>query len=223
MTKRVGLILCGAGFKDGSEIHEATLALLALEEAGAVVQCLALAKPIPAPLNHRTMAPYVDAAPRLQIDEAARIARGNVKDLTTVKATDFDAVVVPGGFGAALNLCDFAAKGAGLTVDPDVAKFLTDAHGAGKPIGAICIAPVLLAKVFGAKRPRLTIGTDKATAEALAALGAEHVDCAASDCVVDERLKLVTTPAYMLGETIREIHQGIRRLSAEVLRLTSRT
>ncbi len=214
----VAVVLCGSGFKDGSEIHESVLAMLALEEAGATVQCLSLAKPQADAVNHLTMEPY--AAPRSMIEEAARIARGNVKDLTTVTPADFDAVVLPGGFGAAKNLCDFAAKGAAMRVDADLERFLLGMHEAKKPIGAICIAPVVLAKLFGRQNPELTIGNDPETAAALVELGVQHVACAVDAIVVDRKNLFVSTPAYMLGASVKDIHQGIRKLANEVVRMT---
>lgn len=216
--KKVAVILSGCGFKDGSEIHESVLAMLGLEQAGAVVSCFAPEQPQTMVVNHRTGA-TIDAE-RSVIDEAARIARGEIKPLKDLSPADFDAVVLPGGFGAAMNLCDFASKGAEMSVNPDLEKFLMGMHEAGKPIGAICIAPVILAKVFGRQGARITIGTDKETAAALTKLGVQHVDCSPDDMIVDDANKLVTTPAYMLGASVGDVAPGIFKLTKEVVRLT---
>ena len=151
----------------------------------------------------------VEGANRDMRVEAARIARGPVADLAEVDPDLVDAILLPGGFGAAKNLCDFAVAGADCTVNADLASFLQRAHGAGKVIGAMCIAPVILARVFGRElRPRLTIGNDPATAEAVIAMGAEHVECSVTETLVDEQNNFVTTPAYMLAQNIGEVFDG---------------
>lgn len=214
---RVGLVLSGSGFKDGSEIQEAVIAMLALEEAGATVVCLA---PDVELVTTRHLPDGDGAAlPRRNVlEESARIARGQVRDLQAVSEHDFDAIVLPGGFGAALNLSTFATEGTGMTVEPGLERLLRAMYAAKKPIGAICIAPVIIAKLFGPSGVRLTIGTDRDTAAAVTALGAVHVDCEVTGCVTDEAQKIVTTPAYMLAESVKDIHQGIRRLAGEVVR-----
>jgi enhancing lycopene biosynthesis protein 2 len=131
-----------------------------------------------------------------------------VAALDELDPATLDAVLLPGGFGAAKNLCDFAVEGAGCAVDDAVAAFLRDVRAAGKPIGAMCIAPVILARLFGADHPRLTIGDDADTAAALEAMGAQHVACAVRECVVDENLRIVTTPAYMLAQSIDDVFAG---------------
>jgi enhancing lycopene biosynthesis protein 2 len=218
MTK-VALVLSGCGFKDGSEIHETVLAMLGLEQAGATISCFAPAGNQPAVINHLTGEKTDES--RSMLAEAARIARGRIRDLKEASPADFDAVVLPGGFGAACNLSDFATAGAGATVNPDLEKFLIGMHEAGKPIGAICIAPAVVARVFGKQQATLTIGHDKDTAGAIAAMGAKHVDAPVDGIVIDSRNRIVSTPAYMLGEKVSDIAPGIFKLTAEVVKMAN--
>lgn len=220
MSPRVGLVLSGCGFKDGSEIHESVLAMLALEEAGAKLQIFAPDLAQAAVIDHLTGEKIPTS--RNMLHEAARIARGHIQDLAKAKVEDIDAVVIPGGFGAATNLCNFATHGADMTVNPHLVRLLEKAHELQKPIGAICIAPVILAKVFGKMGCRVTIGSDHETAQTLSRMGATHVNCAVDGIVVDEANRLVTTPAYMLGQSVRDIHHGIRKLADEVVRQVKR-
>jgi enhancing lycopene biosynthesis protein 2 len=215
---RIGVILSGCGVLDGSEIHEAVLTLLALDRAGAKVQCLAPNKDQHHVVNHLTKQPTQEK--RNVLVESARIARGHVKDIATVSAEEFDAVILPGGFGAAKNLSDYASKGDKCELDPGVRKFLQDMRKAGKPIGGICISPVLLAKAFGSNgSPKITIGKHPETANHIESMGAEHISCPVDDFIVDKETQIVTTPAYMLAESITEAASGIERLVHEVLRL----
>jgi enhancing lycopene biosynthesis protein 2 len=214
---RVGVLLSGCGFQDGAEIHESVLTLLALDRAGAEVACFAPDVAQTVVVNHATGEATKES--RNVLVESARIARGDVRDVAQARARDLDALVLPGGFGAALNLSDFATKGAACTVHPEVARLLREMHAAGKPIGAICIAPAVLARALGPAHPRLTIGDDVATAAGLTACGAVHVACPVDRFVVDEVNRIVSTPAYMLGPTIRHVAQGIERCVGEVLRL----
>ncbi len=214
---RVAVILSGSGVFDGSEIHEAVLTLAALDKAGAQVKCLAPDKTFKV-VNHLTHQETGES--RSVLEESARIARGKVTDIAKADPNDFDAVILPGGFGAAKNLCSFAGQGANCEVDPGLKKFLLAMNRAGKPIGAICIAPVILAKALGTNgSPRLTIGTDPETANHLETMGAEHISCPVDDVVVDTDQKIVTTPAYMLAQRIGEAAQGINKLVHEVLKL----
>lgn len=214
---RVGVILSGCGVQDGSEIHEAVLTLLALDEAGAEAVCLAPNKPQTRVFDHYAGKETKEA--RNCLIESARIARGKITDLAEASADDLDAVILPGGFGAALNLCDFALKGEKCAVDPQVQKLLRQMHRAGKPIGAICIAPAVLAAALGEDHPSLTIGTDEGTAKKLEALGAQHVACKVEKHVVDKVNRLVTSPAYMLAGSIKELRMGITLTVEEILRL----
>lgn len=211
---KIGVILSGCGVLDGSEIHEAVLLLLSLNQRGAEYQCMTPDKPA-AVVNHLTKKP--EAEPRNILAEAARIARGEILRLADVKGDEYDGFVLPGGFGAAKNLCTFATDGAECEVDPDVARVLTEAHQAGKPLGFACIAPTVAAKVFGAESPKLTIGHDAEIAAGLEAMGAKHVTCDVKDIVVDETHKIVTTPAYLEAKNLAELYLGLDKLVAQVL------
>jgi enhancing lycopene biosynthesis protein 2 len=151
--------------------------------------------------------------------EAARITRGAIVDVKSVKAADLDALILPGGYGAAKNLCTFATEGVKLQVDPDVERLVRDMATAGKPLGFICIAPVIAAKVLGSRKVKLTIGNDPATASALNALGAIHVETPVDQIVVDQKNKVVSTPAYMLGPSIAPVSAGIEKLVSAVLEM----
>lgn len=214
---RVGVVLSGCGFKDGAEIHESVLTLLALDRAGAEVRCFAPDVPQAQVVDHLTGRPTAET--RSVLREAARIARGQVTDVAKADPDALDALVLPGGFGAATNLCTFARDGAKGTVESGTARLVRAMHAARKPIGAICIAPAILALVLGKEHPTLTIGDDPATAANLEACGARHQDCAVTSFVVDETRRLVTTPAYMLGPSIRHVAEGIEHAVAAVLRL----
>lgn len=211
---KVGVILSGCGVMDGSEIHEAVLVLLSLSQRGATYQCMAPDKPVAA-INHVTKKP--EKEPRNVFAEAARIARGEIVKLSEVTGDQYDAFILPGGFGAAKNLCTFAAEGSGCETDPDVERVLQEAHQARKPLGFACISPVIAAKVFGSEKPKLTIGRDDETAAGITAMGAEHVTCDVKDIVADETHRIVSTPAYMEAKNLTELHVGIDKLVAQVL------
>ena len=214
--KKIGVVLAGCGYLDGAEIHEATLTLLALDRLGAEVVVMAPNKEQAHVVDHQKSEPVEGATARNVFDESARISRGNLHELGSVKAEDLDALILPGGFGAAKNLCDFAFKGADMTVDETLSSLIQNMHGAGKPLGFICIAPAIAAKVLGEAKPKLTIGNDPDTAAALNSFGAEHVDCPVDEIVVDDRLKVVSTPAYMLGPSIAPVAKGIDKLVEKV-------
>jgi enhancing lycopene biosynthesis protein 2 len=215
MAKKIGVILSGCGVYDGSEIHEAVLTLLFLERSGAEVLCLAPDMDQVHVVNHVTQNP--EEMPRNVLTEAARIARGEIQSLDGVSAADLDALILPGGFGAAKNLCDFALVGPEARVQPQVAELLTAMHAKGKPIGAMCIAPAVVARTLGAAAPRVTIGNDVGTAAGITAMGANHVNCAVDEICVDAENRVVTTPAYMLGPGISDIAKGIEKLVDQVL------
>jgi enhancing lycopene biosynthesis protein 2 len=219
MKRKVGVVLSGCGFLDGSEIHESVFTLLCLDELGVEAVCMAPRGPLRNVVDHETKKPVAGES-RDMLREAARIARGHIVDLATVRGADVDALVLPGGFGAAKNLCDFAEKGAAATANPEVARLLREVHAAHKPIGAICIAPAVVAAVLGrSAHPTLTIGDDAGTAQALAAMGAKHQACTVQECVVDRDQRIVTTPAYMFDARPAAVHAGIRRLCAAVVEL----
>ncbi|MFL1523745.1 isoprenoid biosynthesis glyoxalase ElbB [Pseudomonas sp. O230] len=217
MSKKIAVILSGCGVYDGAEIHESVITLLRLDQRGAQVQCFAPNIAQLHVINHLTGEEMPES--RNVLVESARIARGNIKDLREADVEDFDALIVPGGFGAAKNLSNFAIEGAGCTVQPDVLA-LTEAFAeAGKPVGLICISPALAAKIYG-PGVTCTIGNDADTAAAMNKMGATHADCAVTDIVEDKARKLVSTPAYMLAQTISEAASGINKLVDRVLELT---
>ena len=211
----VAVILSGCGFQDGSEIHEAVCTLLALDQQGAHYQCFAPDMAQARVANHYSGSTADES--RNVLVESARIARGAIQPLSAFDASHFHALVMPGGFGAALNLSDFATAGAQCSVQPDVARAVTSMHQAGKPIGALCIAPVILARLIPGAR--ITIGQDADTAQACEALGAKHHNTTHGEVVVDEDNRLVTTPCYMLDARISQIYAGAQALVHEVLRM----
>lgn len=215
--KKIGVILSGCGVKDGSEIHEAVITLLAIDCAGAQAVCMA-PNIDHEEVNHLTG--ESTGKKRNVLHEAARIARGNISDISAVKAADIDAVILPGGFGAAKNLSDFAVKGHESKGHPEVVRLIREMALAKKPIGAICIAPGTIATILGKElSPTLTIGTDQGTAAVIEKLGAKHQSCPVKEFVVDEKNKIVSTPAYMLASRISEAAEGIEKLVKEVIRL----
>lgn len=215
--KRVGVVLSGCGVFDGSEIHEAVLTLLALSRAGAQAVCLAPDREQTQVIDHRSGEAVAER--RNMLAEAARIARGEVTPLAQGDASQLDALIVPGGFGAAKNLSSLASDGAACWVDSDLQRLVRELHQAGKPLGFICIAPALLPKLLGAP-VRVTIGNDAGTAAVIEAMGGQHVACPVDEIVVDTAQRVVTTPAYMLAGSIAEAAQGIDKLVAQVLEMT---
>jgi enhancing lycopene biosynthesis protein 2 len=215
MKKRIGVVLSGCGVYDGSEIHEAVFTLLAIDRNGAEAVCMAPNAGFPV-VNHLTGEAAGET--RNALVEGARIARGKIRDIAEVTAADIDALVFPGGFGAAKNLCNFAVKGAGAEVLPEVARLLKEVVAAKKPVGAICIAPALVAAALGREyAPQLTIGTDAGTAAAIDQTGSRHVACPVTEFVVDEKNRIVSTPAYMLAGSISEAYEGIDKAVRTVI------
>lgn len=207
--KKIGVILSGCGVRDGSEIHEAVLTLLAIDNNGAKAVCFAPDIELDE-VNHLTM--QETGAKRKVLVESARIARGEISDVKHAKAAELDAIVFPGGFGAAKNLCSFATAGPQGSVQPDVLRLIREMASAKKPICAICIAPAVIALALGKDlSPKLTIGNDPGTAQAIGATGATHVDSPAVDCVIDRDNLIVSTPAYMLAGGIGEAGKGIEK------------
>lgn len=211
--KKIAVVLSGCGVFDGAEIHEATLTMLAIAQQGASYQCFAPDMPQAQVVNHITGEEMDET--RNVLVEAARIARGNIKALAEYRAEDYDAIVFPGGFGAAKNLCTFAFDGPECSVNETVEQAIRSTVAAGKPLGALCISPAVVAKVLG--DVQLTIGQDKATADALEKLGARHKNTNHGEIVVDEKYKVITTPCYMLDATIDQIAEGASRVVAKIL------
>ena len=215
--KKVAVILSGCGVYDGAEIHESVITLLRLDQRGAHAQCFAPNVAQMHVINHLTGEQMPES--RNVLVESARIARGEVKDIREANVEDFDALIVPGGFGAAKNLSDFAVKGAECTVQPDVLALAEAFAEASKPVGLMCISPAMAAKIYG---PGVicTIGNDADTATVVNKMGATHQECEVSDIVEDKARKLVSTPAYMLAQSISEAASGINKMVDRVLELT---
>ena len=205
----VCVLISGCGFLDGAEVHESVLSLLYLTKSGATYQVAAPHKQQMHVVNHHT-GEVSAGETRMVHEEAARIARGPVLDVGDVDVSAFDALMIPGGFGAAKNLCDFAINGEQGTMDPAVAKLIQDFHQAEKPIGAVCIAPAVLALAL--KKGTVTIGNDAGTAEKINKLGAQHENKDVTETVVDTENKIVTAPAYMYGDaSIAQVAEGIKK------------
>lgn len=218
---RVGVCLSGCGVFDGAEIHESVLTLLALDRAGAEAVCMAPDVMQMHVIDHRDG--RVTGEERNVLAESARIARGEIRDIAEVRAGELDALILPGGFGAAKNLCDFATAGASARVQPDVSRLVREMLAARKPIAAVCIAPALVAAICrdAGIACELTIGTDAETARAIEAMGSHHLACPVDEFRVDEEHRIVSTPAYMLAGRISEAALGIERAVRELLRLAS--
>lgn len=219
MAKRVAVLLSGCGFKDGTEIHEATCALLALDQAGCEVVGVAPTTNQTQVVNH--LDGNTTDETRNIMTEAARIMRGNIQSTDDIKPSDFDALIIPGGFGAVVNLCNYGKVGRKCEIDNDVKDLIMGFMNAGLPIGAICIAPVVVARALEGTGNcvNLTIGNDSKIAADIEAMGAKHVKCAVGDVVVDRQNKVVSTPAYMLGKWIGEVNEGVVKLVTEVVGL----
>ncbi|MFQ6678092.1 MAG: isoprenoid biosynthesis glyoxalase ElbB [Fidelibacterota bacterium] len=213
---RIGVVLSGCGFNDGAEIHESVITMLELDKAGADMVLMAPNIDQLQVINHYTgqeMDEY-----RNVLVESARIARGNIKDMAEVSSSDVDALIFPGGFGVAKNLCDYAMTGANCSINPDVLRLANDVHKEKKPIGVICIAPAMMAKILG-ENTELTIGFDEQTANDINAMGAKHISCPVDEIIIDSKKKVVSTPAYMEAKSIKEAAQGISKLVAEILNM----
>ena len=212
--KKVAVVLSGSGVFDGAEINEAVLTLLHITKQGASYQCFAPDIEQMHVVDH--LRGEAGGESRNVLVESARIARGEVKPLSELNAADFDALILPGGFGVAKNFCDFAVNGADMQVNEQVlavGKAFVDAR---KPAGYMCIAPVLLPHIYG-EGVRVTIGNDSEVADAIEKMGGKHVDCPVHDIVVDDDHRLVTTPAYMLAENLVDAEKGISKLVEKVL------
>ncbi len=215
--KKVAVILSGCGFLDGAEITEAISTLVAIGQQGAEYKVFAPNKDV-AETNHLTQQPTGQT--RNVMQESARIARGDIQPLEDLQASDFDALAFPGGFGAALHLCNFAEKGSGGEIDPQVARVVQDFHANRKPIAAICIAPAIMAMALGDKGVNVTIGNDEGTATEIEKTGAKHQNCAVEKYVVDTSNKVITTPAYMYGTAKpHQIFEGVSGAIKELLQM----
>ncbi len=216
MSKKFAVVLCGSGRSDGSEITEAVSTLVHLSRHGAAYRCFAPDAPQADVVNHATGKPMPGTQTRNMMVEGARIARGEISPITALKAADYDMVVFPGGNGLAKNLCDFASKGPDCSVMPDVERVIREFHGAKKGMGFICIAPVLAARVLGARMNgpgcKVTIGTSEDVAGAIATMGSTNVPKGVGEAYLDEKNRVYSTPAYMFDAKPHEVFEGIGRM-----------
>lgn len=219
--KKILVVLGGCGSKDGAEIHESVLTLLAIDKEGAKYECAA------PNVEQKHVLNYIDDTEmdekRNVLLESARIARGDIHDLAKVSMKDYDALILPGGFGAAKNLCTFAFDGAKATVNPELERVINEAYDQKKPIGAVCIAPAIVALALAKKNPdiTLTLGTDKDANESLHQIGVKSKDCLTTAFIVDEENKIVSTPAYMHGDSsISQLEKGISQCVKSVIELS---
>ena len=216
LMKKIAIILSGCGVFDGSEIQEAISTLLALDLADATYDCFAPNINQTQVVNHLTKENQSET--RNVLVEAARIARGKIQDIKKANPDEFDAAIYPGGFGAVSNLCDFATRGADMAINADVLAFATAMKNAKKPQGFICIAPVMISKIYGAGVEH-TIGHDSATKAVIEKMGGKHIDCVVTKAVVDQKHKVVSTPAYMLANRISDVFTGVNELVKIILAL----
>ena len=215
--KKFAVVLSGSGVYDGAEIQESVFTLWAIEKAGAEYEIFAPDMEQRQVINHINGEEMHEA--RNVLVEAARIARGKINPLSGYNADLYDALMFPGGFGAAKNLSSFAFDGPDCSIHPEVEKAVRDTNNAGKPIGALCISPVILARIF--KNAKMTIGSDQSTAEAIQAMGANHVNTTHGEVVTDDNLKIATTPCYMLDAKITQIAEGAENVVDAVMKMTS--
>lgn len=208
MKKKIAIIIGGCGHRDGSEIHETTMTMLAVEEHGATYQIFAPNRNQYHVLNHLDGTEMHEQ--RNMLVEAARIARGNILPLENFDVNQFDAVIFPGGFGVAKNFFNYAFKGMDCEVDEQIAHIIQSVHQAGKPIGALCISPVLMAKILG--NIIVTIGQDAKTARDIEQMGATNVNTSNGDVVTDKKNKIFSTPCYMLDANLVDIHEDAYNL-----------
>ena len=214
--KNIAVVLAGSGVFDGAEIHEAISTLLAIARQGAKYQCFAPDVQQAHVINHITGEEMPES--RNVLIEAARIARGKIKPLSDYDASEFDAIIFPGGFGVAKNLFTYAFDGTNCTVNPDVEKAIKSTVIEEKPIGALCISPVLIAKVL--VDVEVTIGNEEAAASAIETFGAIHIEKTHGEIVYDAKYKLVTTPCYMLDATIDQIADGAENVIKKILEVS---
>lgn len=218
---KIGVLLSGCGVMDGSEIHESVIALMAIDKEKAQAICMAPDKNQNQVINHLTNSPMNEK--RNMLIESARIARGNIKNIKDINPFDLDAVILPGGFGAACNLSSFGSDGEKAIILPEVEDFLIKIHKLRKPIGAICIAPNIIGKLFGSEKVEITIGNDQETASKLEKMGAKHISKKVNEIVIDNKNLVVTTPAYMLAKGPAELEEGITQLVKAIIGLIKNT
>jgi enhancing lycopene biosynthesis protein 2 len=216
--KKIAIILSGCGVYDGSEIYESVLTLLAIEQQGASYRCFAPNINQHHVINHLT-GEVTDDETRNVLVESARIARGDIEDIVELYQEEFDALIFPGGFGAAKNLCTFALDAENYQINPEVLSAAQSFIKVDKPLGFMCIAPAMIPLIFG-EDAQGTIGKDRDIAESLMNRGLAHFDCDVDDIIVDRKRKLVSTPAYMLATSLVEAASGINKLIKKVISLS---
>ncbi len=215
--KRIAVVLAGCGYLDGAEIQEAVSTFIAIDRAGAAYQVFAPDKVQHHVVNHITKSP-APGETRNVLAEAARIARSAAHPLHRLLMKDWDAVILPGGFGVVKNLVDYAFVGVSCSIDSEVERVLKEARALHKPVGAICIAPMVVARALGREyHPTLTIGEDAQAAHDIEKLGARHRPAPPSGIVIDEANRIVSTPAYMSATRVSEVFEGVSRLVEQVL------
>ena len=216
-SPKIAVVLAGCGRADGSEVFETVTALLAIAKNGGSYQCFAPNIEQSAVVNILTGEKTNER--RSVLIEAGRICRGDIKDLKEFNVKDFDAVIFPGGLGAVTNWCDYAAEGVNCTVNQDISNTMLKCYDNKLPIGAMCIAPVVVAKVLGGYGIKITIGSDEQTARAVEAMGAVNEVCQATEIAVDEKHKIVTTPAYMMAHSITEVAEGADKIVKAIMKM----
>ncbi|SFN52091.1 isoprenoid biosynthesis glyoxalase ElbB [Xenorhabdus japonica] len=214
--KSVAVILSGCGVYDGSEIHESVLTMLSLSRLGAEVSFFSPDEAQHYVINHLNGEEKKES--RHIMEESARITRGNIQPLSKVNIDELDALIIPGGFGVVKNLCNFASKGSDCEINKELLSIVQNIHKSGKPMGFMCISPVMVPKILG-KPIKLTIGNDPETAAEIEKMGGIHIECPVDDVVIDFENKIVTTPAYMLAESLFQAEKGIDKLVREILRM----
>lgn len=210
---KFALILSGCGQHDGSETHETVLTLLSLAEEKVAWDAFAPEMLQHSVINHISEEPMHDE--RSVLVESARLVRGKISPLNSIEVDQYDAVIIPGGFGAVSNLCSWGINGIDFTFNQEVEEFFRKAKSLGKPMGFICIAPMMIPKLFA--DARLTVGNDQHLADQISSMGSNHIDCLATDVVVDQKYKIVSTPANMVAKGIDEVYVGIRKLVCELV------
>ena len=213
----IGVLLSGSGVNDGSEIHESVITMLALDRAGAETLLMAPNIDQMHVINHYTGQEMDEF--RNVLVESARIARGKIKDMAEVSGGDLDALIIPGGFGVAKNLSDYAMSGTESSINPDVYRLISEMIILKKPIGAICIAPTMMAKILAEQNQSatMTIGKDETTAKDIESMGSTHKECLVEEIVIDKENNIVTTPAYMDAKNISEAAEGIEKLVKQII------
>lgn len=219
-VRNFAIILSGCGVFDGTEIHEATLTMLAIDQAGSTYQCFAPNMLQSKVVNHFSgdvTAIDGDDNRRNVLIESGRICRGDIQELSELDLRNFDGIILPGGFGVALNLSNVATKGPDCDVHEGVAKIIEDAHKQEKVIIALCIAPTIIAKVLGKYGVEITIGNDKGIATGIEKMGAKHIEKKSKEICIDIENKIITTPCYMLDKSISDVAVSCKRAIEEAI------